>query len=258
LSDPHYDNGHGERIFINTIGAAGELFPDDLDETFFDSDLVAFGGTALVPNIHRALGSLLRQARERKAITVVNTVYDFLSEKQNPEKPWPLGSSLQTYSNIDLLITDREEALRLSGTETVEAALAFFRSTGTGAAIITHGSKDLHYYSNSELFGRISPATMPVSERIVNELRIDGTRAGDTTGCGDNFAGGVIASIAGQRIQDPEKPVNLQEAIALGVVSGGLACFYYGGTFYEEFPGQKARLVEPYFADYQAQLLNRQ
>jgi sugar/nucleoside kinase (ribokinase family) len=52
LSDPNFDNGHVERIFINSIGAAWDYKPDDLNEEFFQSDIVVFGGTALVPVIH--------------------------------------------------------------------------------------------------------------------------------------------------------------------------------------------------------------
>jgi sugar/nucleoside kinase (ribokinase family) len=52
LSDPSYDNGHGERIFINSIGAAWDYRHDNLDEDFFHSAIVVFGGTALVPLIH--------------------------------------------------------------------------------------------------------------------------------------------------------------------------------------------------------------
>ena len=91
LSDPDFDNGHGERIFINTIGAANEFRPDSLKDDFYNSDIVVFGGTALVPSIHDRLGELLKRAREHGAITVVNTVFDFRNEKLNPNLKWPLG-----------------------------------------------------------------------------------------------------------------------------------------------------------------------
>ena len=51
LSDPRFDHGRGERTFINTIGAAGQLAEDDLDADFFAADLVAFGGTAITPGL---------------------------------------------------------------------------------------------------------------------------------------------------------------------------------------------------------------
>ena len=75
-------------------------------------------------------------------------------------------------------------------------------------------------------------------------------RTGDTTGCGDNFVGGIIASVAKQLLNQPDQPVNLEEAIALGIVSGGYACFYHGGTCYEDYPGQKKEWIEPYYRDY--------
>ena len=254
FSDPDFDHGHGERIFINNIGAAWEFEPADLDDAFFDSHMVVFGGTALVPHIHAALGELLPKARARKAMTVVNTVYDFLNEYKNPSKPWPLGDSIETYRHIDLLITDMEEALRLSGTSSVEAAMAFFKSTGVGAVIITHGSHALHFFSDNALFGSTAHTSLPVSERVKLEISRHPERAGDTTGCGDNFAGGVIASIARQRLAQPEGAVSLRAAIALGVASGGFACFYHGGTYYEDVPGQKAEQVEPYARDYLTQV----
>jgi len=253
LSDPDFDHGNGERIFINNIGAAWELMPSDLDASFFESNMVVFGGTALVPNIHSALGELLLKAKSNKAITVVNTVYDFLSEKHDPSKPWQLGKSVETYKSIDLLITDMEEGLRLSGKTDADAAFDFFESTGVGAVIITHGSNAIHYFSNNPLFGIIGRSSLPVSGKVVKEIKQYPEKVGDTTGCGDNFVGGVIASIAKQLIANPEKTVSLQAAIALGVASGGFACFYNGGTFYEEYPGQKIEKLNPYFQEYLAE-----
>lgn len=253
LSDPDYDCGHGERIFINNIGAAWEFYPEDIDDDFFESDIVVFGGTALVPHIHQSLLELVKKAKSRNAITVVNTVYDFLNEKNSPEKAWPLGCSVETYDYIDLLIVDMEEALRLSGSESIEEAIAFFEGTGVGAVVVTHGVKDVHYFSRNKLFGT-AKGRKPVSDRVKNALIQHPETMGDTTGCGDNFVGGIVASIAKQLIGHPERQVDLEQAIALGTVSGGYACFYNGGTFYEEYLGQKNELIEPYYQDYLLQV----
>ncbi|MDP4221968.1 MAG: carbohydrate kinase family protein [Bacteroidota bacterium] len=250
LSDPDYDNGNGERVFINNIGAAWQFRPEDLDDAFFKSEIVVFGGTALVPEIHNNLGDLLRKAKKHKALTVVNTVYDFISEKNDPSKPWKLGNSDRTYQFIDLLITDMEEALRLSGSENADDSVKFFRDAGVGAMIITHGANDLHYFADNEPFGIVPLSMLPVSERVRDELRRGKGVFGDTTGCGDNLAGGVLASIARQMINYQGQPVNLNLALALGIASGGYACFYHGGTFYEEFPGQKQKIIESYYWDY--------
>ena len=252
LSDPDYDHGQGERIFINNIGAAWELFPEDLDDDFFESNMVVFGGTALVPHIHQALLELLKKAKDKKAVTIVNTVYDFLSEKNNPGKAWPLGCSVETYDYIDILITDMEEALRLSDRSSIDDAMDFFRKTGVGAVIVTHGANHVHYFSKGGLF-IVSKGSKPVSEKVGDILKQYPERAGDTTGCGDNFVGGIIASVAKQMILHPDQQVDLEEAIDMGIVSGGYACFYHGGTFYEEYPGQKKELIKPYYQDYLCQ-----
>ncbi len=253
LSDPEFDHGNGERIFINNIGAAWDLMPADLDSSFFEGDMVVFGGTALVPNIHFSLGELVKKAKQLNRITVVNTVFDFLSEKNDPVKHWMLGDSVETYKYIDLLITDMEESLRLSGARSVEEAVRFFKSSGVGSLIITHGSKDLHFFANNELFGNIAYSTLPVSDNVKSELKEFSGRKGDTTGCGDNFTGGVIASMTAQLIASPLSRVNFLNAIALGVASGGFSCFYYGGTYYEKYPGEKKHLVDTYYRSYLVQ-----
>lgn len=252
LSDPRYDNENGERIFINTIGAALNYSPDMLDDNFFLSDIVVFGGTALVPQIHDHLTELLLKAKRKGCITVVNTVYDFRNEKANPAGRWPLGHNDESYRNIDLLITDLEEALRLSGKNGIEEAIQFFRKKDLKAVIITNGSKPLQGYSAKDmLFENTNNFELPVSEKISRELK--NGRKGDTTGCGDNFSGGVIASIASQ-LQLGKTLLDLIEASMWGVVSGGYACFYVGGTFFEKFPGEKLKLIKPYYEEYKKQI----
>jgi hypothetical protein len=48
--------------------------------------------------------------------------------------------------------------------------------------------------------------------------------------------------------------LDLREACALGIVSGGMACFTVGGVYYESRPGEKRELLAPYLADYRRQL----
>ncbi len=251
LSDPGFNKGNGERIFINSIGAAWDYSPDNMDDDFFSSDIVVFGGTALVPQIHDSLTSLLQKAKTKGCITIVNTVYDFRNEKENPDKKWPLGESDDSYKYIDLLMTDFEEALRLSGKSSVTGAIQFFREMGTGAVIVTNGSDNLVGFSEGSLFVRQSYFEMPVSEAVPIEIQ-NGVE-GDTTGCGDNFAGGVIAGLVLQ-VQKKNVALDLIEACAWGVVSGGYSCFYVGGTFFEKFQGEKKKLISTYYQKYKRQL----
>jgi sugar/nucleoside kinase (ribokinase family) len=246
LSDPNYDHGHGERMFVNTIGAANAFLPEYLQDDFFNSSVVVFGGTALVPSIHDHLGELLRKSKLHGAITVVNTVFDFRNEKLNPDQKWPLGGE-NSYQSIDLLVTDHEEALRLSGTKETRDACSFFVNSGLSAFIITNGSKDLCYWSDGRLFAKQDLATSPVSRQIVDELKIN--RSGDTTGCGDNFVGGVLYSVV-EQLKQQNHLLDLSEACAWGVVSGGFTCFYVGGTYHETARGEKLANIKPYYSQY--------
>jgi sugar/nucleoside kinase (ribokinase family) len=251
LSDPSYENGHGERMFINSIGAAWSFMPDDLDDDFFNSDIVVFGGTALVPNIHDNLTSLLKKAKSRGCITIVNTVFDFRNDKADPSGKWPLGESDDSYKYIDVLIADMEEALRLSGTKDMEAAIRFFRDNKLSSLIITNGSKNIISYSDGGFLKTSALKKMPVSQKINQDLV--GSQRGDTTGCGDNFVGGIIASIVMQLQRGVRNP-DLEEACCWGIVSGGFACFYLGGTYFENRNGEKRAKIESYYEDYRKQI----
>lgn len=260
LSDPNYDNGHGERTFVNTIGASWNYLPDEVDESFYDSDICVFGSTALVPRIHQGLLPMLKKAKAKGRITVVNTVYDFLNEKEHPEKRWPMGESDESYRFIDLLLVDHEEALRLSGCKDIPSAIAFFREKGTGAVIVTNGAQNIYLWADSPLFGKIEEQTMPVSKAVGEALKQG--RKGDSTGCGDNFAGGVIGSLARQMFDKRQQTdyglwtmdygltLDLREACRWGIVSGGFACFYYGGTYLEEKEGEKFAYLQELYDQY--------
>jgi sugar/nucleoside kinase (ribokinase family) len=251
LSDPSYDNGHGERVFINSIAAAWDYGPDNLDDDFFSSDIAVFGGTGLVPQIHDNLTTLLRKSKSKGCKTIVNTVFDFRNEKANPSRKWPLGESDESYRYIDLLITDQEEALRLSGEHDPKNAISFFRDKKVSSMMITNGSKDIILWSDGQFFNSSGIKEMPVSERVITERK--NTQTGDTTGCGDNFTGGVIASVVSQ-IQNGASHPDINEACSRGVVSGGFACFYLGGTYFEEKRGEKRAKIEPYYEAYRRQI----
>jgi sugar/nucleoside kinase (ribokinase family) len=243
LSDPGYDEGHGERTFINNIGAAWDFKPEDLSDDFFKADIVCFGGTALVPNLHDHLTSLLARVKGCSGITVVNTVYDFRNEKRNPGQPWPLVEP-GDWGLIDLLIMDATEALSISGCQNLQEAAEFYMGSGVGSFIITNGAQELVAWSGGGTFKRIEISRFPVSAWVTEKIRSATGMPGDTTGCGDNFAGGVIASIAWQLREGKGSGLELKETVSWGVASGGFCCFTVGGTYIEEFPGQKHEQVK--------------
>jgi len=252
FSDPDYDNGHGERTFVNNIGAAWDYTPDKIPEDFFRSDLVCFGGTALVPRIHDGLTGLLRKAKDAGCITLVNTVYDFRSEKNNPGANWPLGNTDETFRLTDVLIMDKEEALKISGQPTLNKASDYFIAHNLKSFLITNGAEDITVYSDGSFFSKMPLSTFPVSAKVGEGSE----KRGDTTGCGDNFVGGLVVSVAEQLKRNRQAQPDLKEALSWAVASGGFACFYVGGTWMENHRGEKRKKVSVFQKAYLQQLEN--
>ncbi|MCL1813921.1 MAG: carbohydrate kinase family protein [Treponema sp.] len=267
LSDPDYDNGSGERTFVYRKGAQDQFFPEDLTDDFFNAELIAFGGTGLTPFLHDNLTELLKRARKKGALTEVNLVFDFRSETENPGQKWKLGTKDDAYPYIDLLIADQEEALKTSGKASVEEAAAWFINQGCGTAIITRGRQPLVICAgdavstgsdaaSSVRFKKTELLYLPVCEEVNKEIAANPERRGDTTGCGDNFTGQVIAELAAAIASGKQNNLDIREICIPAVAAGGFACFIVGGAYYEKEPGEKRQLLEPYINAYREQLEN--
>lgn len=245
FSDPTAQGGKGERSFINTIGAAWDIRLEDFGQEFYDAEIILLGGTALVPHLHDDLHRVLRRAKESGCITVVGTVFDFRNERLAPHKPWPLGEAC-SYHDIDVLVSDEEEALRLTGTQTVGEAAKRLMSSGVGSFIITRGAEAMYAWSSGRVVAPTALTTMPVSAYFDTLLAEDPSLHKDTTGCGDNFLGGVLIALATAKGRE----VTMLDLCAWGAVSGGLALTYSGGTYYESTPAEKAALLAPALKTY--------
>lgn len=255
FSDPRAHNGKGERTFVNTIGAVYSYTPKALPKRFFSADVVWFGATALTPAIHEKLSVLLKKAKDNGALTAVTTVFDFINEKRNPGKPWPMGDGAASYPLIDLLVLDWDEAVRLSGKKTLETISVFFRKSGVSAFAITHGAKDFYVWSDGRVFRKMKLTVLPVSALVDADLAAHPEQRGDTTGCGDNFAGGFISSLIRQLAEEKEPgKFDLIDAAAWAAASGGFACFCLGGTYLEKKSGEKRAKLQRYHDAYFKQL----
>ncbi len=252
FDDPSSRAGKGERSFINTIGAAGSFTSADLPDSFFDADIVLLGGTALVPAFHDELHTVLRRVKEKGGITIVGTVYDFRNEKAHPDRPWPLGGH-GSYRYIDLLVTDQEEALRLSGREDIFEAAETLISFGIGSLIITRGALDILLWSGGSLLQKQELTSFPVSAYIDDLIAGDPSLRKDTTGCGDNFMGGVLVSFARQLSSGKTENLDLIDLCAWGASSGGFTCMYHGGMYDEKVRGEKAAQIIPAVKAYKAE-----
>jgi sugar/nucleoside kinase (ribokinase family) len=120
--------------------------------------------------------------------------------------------------------------------------------------MITNGAKELYAYSNGDLFKKTKLVKVPVSKRVSEDFARNASLKGDTTGCGDNFAGGVIASMAMQLQSSAIGKFNLMEAISWGIASGGFTCYYLGGTYIESTEGEKLKILESFKNEYVQQI----
>jgi len=266
VSDPRWDDGRGERCFVNEIGAATHFGPDEIGDGFDSASIVALGGTALVPTLHNQLPALLAAAHDRGSLTLVNTVFDFMAERHAPDRPWPLGGGsgnphtpeagpgpAESYHNCDLIIMDRDEALRLSGAKNLDLAIAAFMASGVGAFAITRGSDPVIAWAGNSTAARfkpLKPTVFPVIDRATARAAtnhagfVNPAPIGDTTGCGDSFAGGVIAALAGQLSAGRDGSLDIGEAIGWGIAGGAFTLGILGGCHFEEQPGEKRMAVE--------------
>ena len=256
LSDPNWDGGRGERCFVNDIGAAEGYLPSHLGGEFFQAEIIALGGTALVPRLHEGLPCILAEARSRGALTIVNTVFDFRAERRDGVGPWPFGGSivstgpgpLESYRSCDLLVMDRDEALRLSGERDLGSALAFFAGSGLGSFAVTRGGESVLAWAGAGRFSQMALREIPVSARAGRQAS-----RGDTTGCGDAFAGGILAALALQ-MKSGAALLDLADALSWGIAAGAFTLGFLGGTYYEARPGEKREQVSSFRRDWLAQV----
>jgi sugar/nucleoside kinase (ribokinase family) len=120
--------------------------------------------------------------------------------------------------------------------------------------LITEGARPIKLAAGKGLCSPLDLQTLPVCEAINRDLADFPERRGDTTGCGDNFAGGVIAGIAEQLALAPRGKIDLREACILGTVAGGFTCFTVGGAFYETYAGEKRGRMSSYVDSYHKQI----
>lgn len=254
LSDSCFNNGNGERTFINSIATAGIYEPSNLDHNYFDGDILLFGATALTPSIHNDLKNLLMKGHESSSINIVTTVFDFINDKKHDCNYWPLGKDTDSYKYIDLLITDAVEALSLTGCNSKEAAVDQFKKWGLSALIITDGVEDIIYSSSSDslFLEDVNIGYMQTLKLENFQLKDYSLINGDTTGCGDNFAGGVLAYIINQTLKSQR--MNIKDAIILGNAVGASACYHLGGVMKEKSKGKKMELVDLLYKRYKNEI----
>ncbi|CAH0520293.1 unnamed protein product [Peronospora belbahrii] len=138
LSSPKLENastgvcivlsGANDRSFITHYGAVRNFCVEDINEEMvLSADHVHIGGFYSCVSLRKKLKPLLEKARKNGITTSLDTNYDSLKKWDDLEELYPL---------IDVLLPNEVEAMKISHTESVEAAMAYFAKHVNGLTII--------------------------------------------------------------------------------------------------------------------------
>lgn len=178
--------------FIHTPGANALLSSDDLNISGLihkGVKVIHIGGYFVLPGVtDDRFPKLLAEARKNGIITTLDVVRSV--RMADPSSLW------RCMPHLDIFLCNQVESKRLTEIEDIESASKYLREKGAKSVIIKLGSRGC--WVDSDEFIGIIPA--PEVEVV------------DTTGAGDAFAAGMIASIV--------KGKNIHEACVEGNMAG--------------------------------------
>ena len=195
--------GTGDRAILTATGAMTSLTADDVPR-----DLLAAARHVHVSSyflLEQSLGpglaALLATARAHGATTSLDTNWD-------PAGRWGGVQLRGALAHTDILLPNEEEALRLSGEPTLDAAAAALVSAGP-AIVVKRGASG----AMCEAAGQVDWISPPP--------RLDGPFV-DATGAGDCFNAGLITGLL--------RGLDLAAATRLGCAVGSASTRAAGGT----------------------------
>lgn len=188
---------NGERPALHQRGASDYFeVPATMLDRVLDAPIVHLGGTGLLKTMDgdKSL-ALLREAKRRGR----TTTFDLIAASAETA-----GVVLPLLPHIDYFMPSIEEAQDMSGRRGPEDCAAFYLDRGARCSVFTLGAEGAFY------------ATADGTRLHVPAYDIEVI---DTTGCGDAFDAGFIASL--HHGMDPEAGIRFAQAVA-ALVAGGL------------------------------------
>jgi sugar/nucleoside kinase (ribokinase family) len=188
---------NGERPALHVRGASDHFdVAPELYDTVFAAPIIHLGGTGLLKKLDGPQSlTLLKEAKKRGCIVT----FDLIAANAETAA---IVKPLLPY--IDYFMPSIEEARDMSGQASAEDCAKFYLDHGAKCCVFTLGG-DGAYYAHSDGTRLTSPA-----------YAVDVV---DTTGCGDAFDAGFIASL--HHNMDVETSLRFAQAAA-GLVATGL------------------------------------
>lgn len=165
----------GSRPALHVIGATGSLGPDDIDRIdLSDVKVLHLGGTCFLPGIDgEPSARLLKRAKEAGATVTM----DFIPSGDHDRD---VESVLPCLPYVDYFMPSDDDAMKFSGAADWDGCIDFYLARGVGTLMITMGSEGVSVSDNTRRDVRYPSFAVEVV---------------DTTGCGDAFSAGIIASL---------------------------------------------------------------
>jgi len=195
--------GTGDRAILTATGAMTSLTADDVPRDLLNAARHVHVSSyfLLEQSLGPGLAALLATARAHGATTSLDTNWD-------PAGRWGGVQLRDALAHTDILLPNEEEALRLSGEPTLDAAAAALVSAGP-AIVVKLGARG----AMCAAAGRIDWVSPPP--------RLDGPFV-DATGAGDCFNAGLITGLL--------RGLDLAAAARLGCAVGSASTRAAGGT----------------------------
>ncbi|KAF4321303.1 hypothetical protein BBO99_00001494 [Phytophthora kernoviae] len=165
-------SGVTDRSFVTHYGASRKFSIEHIDEQLVMSvDHLHIGGFYSCASLRTKLKPLLEKAREHGITTSLDTNYDSSEKWDGLEELFPL---------LDVFLPNEVEAMKISHTESVDAAMEYFAQRIGGVTVIKIGSGGARAYCSKkqqEWKQRSYPAAVI-----------------DVTGAGDSFNSGFLSA----------------------------------------------------------------
>ena len=194
-------DGSGERSFLHCVGTNGTFGLSDVDfDVIADCDLVFVTGSFLMDRFDGTeTRDFLKRCKEMGKTTLLDVCWDAKGR-------W--GELLDmSMPYIDYLMPSIDEAVCIAGRKEPDDIADVFMQKGAKNVVIKMGKTGAYLRLAGEEHGRIYPA-------------VGKMKAVDTTGAGDSFCSGFLASYA--RGKSPEDCVRFANAVgALCVTAKG-------------------------------------
>lgn len=190
-------NDSGGRPNWHSPGAFLLVEPNDaIRERLASADHIHWGGVGMLFNMDgEVAASLLAQARENGAVVTA----DLIAPGDHTH------DSVQAIApQLDYFMPSIDEALQISGKDTVAAAADYFMAMGAGGCVIKCGAE-----------GAFVATDQGVAEQVpvIRDVSVV-----DTSGCGDSFCAGFNVGLAND--MDPVQACQFAAATAAQVATG--------------------------------------